>query len=208
MHEHIIITSMLFIGIAGASSSGKTTLGKKIQDLLGKDNCFVISQDNFYKKVPDNVNPNDYNFDDPSAIDFVKMKTCIENMIKHNTAELPYYDFTKHAPSHNRTIHFSGNCIILEGIFSLLDEELIKQMNLKIYVDTDLDICLTRRLKRDVEKRGRTMDSVLTQYERFVKPAYHKFIVFEKQNSDIVIPNGGENVIALDIIKKFIFSFL
>lgn len=199
---------MLFIGIAGASSSGKTTLGKKIQDLLGKENCFVISQDNFYKPVPDDVNVENYNFDEPEAIDFMRMKGFIENMQNNKPCTLPYYNFTQHNVSHNREINFNGNCIILEGIFSLLDDELRNKMNLKIYVDTDLDICLTRRLKRDVEKRGRTMLSVLSQYERFVKPCYHKYIVFEKQNCDIVVPNGGQNIIALDMIKKYIFSLL
>lgn len=198
---------MLFIGITGASSSGKTTLGKKIQELLGSENCFVISQDNFYMSIPKDVEPQDYNFDEPSSIDFDKMREFIYNILQHKPGTLPYYNFTQHKTSHNRIINFTGSCIILEGIFSLLDDKLNEKMNLKIYVDTDLDICLTRRLKRDVVKRGRTMMSVLSQYERFVKPAYHKYIVFEKQKSDIIIPNGGENVIALDMIKKYIFSF-
>lgn len=199
---------MLFIGIAGASSSGKTTLGKKIQELLGKENCFVISQDNFYKGLPNDVIIDEYNFDHPEAIDFAKMKKFINDILVNKTAKLPYYDFTQHKSTHNRIINFTGNCIILEGIFSLLDDELCNKMNLKIYVDTDLDICLTRRLKRDIEKRGRTLSSVLLQYEKFVKPAYHKYIIFEKQKSDIVIPNGGENMIANDMIKKYIFSLL
>jgi uridine kinase len=199
---------MLFIGITGASSSGKTTLGKKIQDLLGKSNCFVISQDNFYKGLPNNFDSNLYNFDHPDAIDFDLLYNFILKLNNHEEALLPYYDFSQHKISYYRTINFTGKCIILEGIFSLLDNRIKNLMSLKIFVDTDLDICLIRRLKRDTIKRNRTMDYVLNQYENFVKPSYYKFIVTEKQYCDIIIPNGGENIIAIDMIKKYIFSFI
>jgi uridine kinase len=199
---------MFFIGIAGASSSGKTTLGKKIQEILGKTNCFIISQDNFYKGLPQGENAQDYNFDHPDAIDFESLKTFLSKIMNHNPCKLPYYDFTQHKVSHYRDIDFAGKCIILEGIFSLYDTEIREKMNLKVFVDTDLDVCLIRRIKRDTEERGRTLDSIITQYERFVKPSYYKYITFEKQNCDIVIPHGGENIIAIDIIKNYIFSLL
>ena len=197
---------MLFIGITGASSSGKTTLGKKIQEIMGKDNCFIVSQDNFYKGLPDGVIESEYNFDDPDAIDFDALYDFIVKIKNHQEAQLPYYDFTTHSISHYRTINFKGSCIILEGIFALINENIKKQMNMKIFVDTDLDTCLIRRLKRDTTKRGRTMESVLNQYEKFVKPCYYKYITFEKQKCDIIVPNGGENTIAIMMIKNYIFS--
>jgi uridine kinase len=197
---------MLFIGITGASSSGKTTLGKKIQEIMGKDNCFIVSQDNFYKGLPDNTNIDNYNFDEPEAIDFDELYKFISKIMNNEEADLPYYDFSCHKVSHIRKIKFRGKCIILEGIFALIDERIKKQMNLKIFVDTDLDTCLIRRLKRDTTKRSRTMDSVLTQYEKYVKPCYYKYITFEKQNCDIVIPSGGENIIAITMIKNYIFD--
>lgn len=199
---------MFFIGIAGASSSGKTTLGKKIQEILGKENSFIISQDNFYKGLPRGENPNDYNFDHPSAIDFESLKIFLSKIMDHEKCELPYYDFTQHKVSHFRNINFTGKCIILEGIFSLYESEIREKMNLKLFVDTDLDVCLIRRIKRDTNERGRTLESIISQYQKFVKPSYYKYITFEKQNCDIVIPHGGDNIIAIDIIKNYIFSLL
>ncbi len=195
---------MFFIGIAGASSSGKTTLGKKIQEILGKDNCFIVSQDNFYKGLPENEDCSNYNFDDPTAINFPMLKDFLSKIITQKPCKLPYYDFTNHKISHYRDIYFTGKCIILEGIFSFYDIEIRNKMNLKLFVDTDLDICLIRRIKRDTNERGRTLDSIITQYQRFVKPSYYKYITFEKQYSDIIIPNGGENIIAINMIKKYI----
>jgi uridine kinase len=197
---------MLFIGITGASSSGKTTLGKKIQDILGKENCFIVSQDNFYKGLPDGANELEYNFDDPDAIDFNKLYIFLKKIKNNEEAELPYYDFSLHKVSHYRNIQFNGKCIILEGIFSLINEKIKNEMNLKIFIDTDLDTCLIRRLRRDTFKRGRTMESVLNQYEKFVKPCYYKYITFEKNKCDIIIPNGGDNIIALNMIKNYIIN--
>ena len=197
---------MLFIGITGASSSGKTTLGKKIQEIMGKENCFIVSQDNFYKGLPEGIIESEYNFDDPEAIDFDALYDFIIKIKNHEEAQLPYYDFASHKVSHYRTINFKGKCIILEGIFSLIYDKIKKQMNLKIFVDTDLDTCLIRRIRRDTTKRGRTLESILTQYEKFVKPCYYKYITFEKQKCDIIVPNGGENAIAILMIKNYIFS--
>lgn len=199
---------MLFIGICGASSSGKTTLGKKIQELLGKEKCFLISQDNFYKPLPETEDATTYNFDNPHAIDFTKLKQFISKIMKREECQLPYYDFNNHKVTHNRDINFSGCCVILEGIFSLYDADIREIMNLKLFVDTDLDICLIRRIKRDTLERGRSIESILSQYIQFVKPSFYKYIVEQKQHSDIIIPNGGENVIANDMIKKYIFSVL
>jgi uridine kinase len=197
---------MFFIGVSGASSSGKTTLSRKIMDLFGEEECYVISQDNFYKNISPGTDTSDYNFDCPEAIDFISLKSCINNMLQHKRVKIPQYDFSKHTATYCKDINFKGKCLILEGIFSLLDDDIKDKMDLKIFVDTDLDICLTRRLLRDVEKRGRTMMSVLNQYKKFVKPSYYKYIIFEKQQSDIIIPNGGENLIALNIINQYINS--
>lgn len=197
---------MLFISIAGSSSSGKTTLSKKIQDFLGKDNCFILQMDNYYKSLNSDVDFKNYNFDVPEAFnlhELINSITCLKNQKPFN---LPQYNFKTHKVDKYLQTEFYGKCVILEGIFALHSEVINKLCNIKIFVDTDLDICLLRRVKRDVHERGRTIDSILEQYEKFVKPSYYKYIMPQKQLADIIIPNGGENMIALNIIYNFINS--
>ena len=192
------------ISITGASSSGKTTIARKIAKEIGKEKCYVLSQDNFYKSVPEDIDPITYNFDDPKAIDFdalIKVLTALKN---GTYAEIPNYCFKTHKRTGYSTIDFNGSCIILEGILTMCSISIIEMMDMKIFVDTDLDVCLMRRIKRDIGERGRDLDSVLKQYELFVKPAYHKYISTFRHKCDLVIPNHIENLCAFDVLKSYI----
>ena len=191
------------IGVTGASASGKTTVCEKIIHGLGDQRCVLISLDWFYRGLPDNVNPPDYNFDHPNAFDYEALRETLEEMKLRKRVSVPKYDFTKH----KRLADFSeevdaADVIIVEGILTFYDKRIRDMLHMKIFVDEDPDICLVRRITRDVAKRGRTVDSVLAQYTRFVKPSFEEYILPTKRYSDIVVPRGGENLVAIDLIIK------
>ena len=194
------------ISITGASSSGKTTIANKIAEQVGSEKCFVLSQDNFYKSVPDDVDPSTYNFDDPKAIDFQALIKVLTSLKNGTYTEIPNYCFKTHKRTGYSTIDFKGYCIILEGILTMCSITIVEMMDMKIFVDTDLDVCLMRRIKRDIGERGRDLNSVLLQYKTFVKPAYHKYISSFKHKCNIIIPNHIENECAFDVLKSYVVN--
>lgn len=198
--------NMYMISITGASSSGKTTIANKIAEEVGKEKCYVLSQDNFYKSIPEGVDSATYNFDDPKAIDFdalIKVLTALKN---RTYAEIPNYCFKTHKRTGYSMIDFTGSVIILEGILTMCSISIIEMMDMKIFVDTDLDVCLMRRIRRDIGERGRDLNSVLQQYKQFVKPAYHKYISNFKHKCDLIIPNHIENQCAFDVLKSYVVN--
>lgn len=195
---------ILVIAIAGPSSSGKTTLSDKIQQQLGKHNCFILHMDNYYKSLDPTTDFSNYNFDSPEAFNILELQNNIRALKTRKPFYLPQYNFSSHSVENYIQTEFFGKCIIIDGIFALHFEELSSIADIKLFIDTDLDTCLMRRIKRDVKERGRSIDSILEQYERFVKPAYYKYIIQQRRNADIIIPNGGENIIALELIQNFI----
>ena len=197
---------MLFIGICGPSSSGKTTIAKNISKLVGEENCLIVSQDNFYKGLKYNDDPANYNFDSPDAIDFDLMRETLKKCKNEPIIKMPIYNFTTHAVDKYVDIENTFKIIIFEGIFGLYDEIIREMMDIKIFIRTDLDICLLRRIKRDTTERGRSIESIMNQYIKFVKPSFHQYIVPQKEKADIIIPNGGENILAISIIEEFIKS--
>lgn len=197
---------MLFIGVCGASSSGKTTISKKISELIGEEKCLIISQDNFYKGLKFNETADTYNFDNPNAIDFDLMRETLKKCKNQDKIQMPIYDFTKHCLDKFVTIQNTFKIIIFEGIFAFYDETIRKMMDIKIFIRTDLDVCLLRRINRDIKERGRTLESIMHQYITFVKPSFHQFIAPQKEKADIIIPNSGENIMAISIIEEFIKS--
>ena len=193
--------TILVIGIAGGTGSGKTTLMKNIVERFGGV-VTVISHDNYYKRRDDMPYEErcKLNYDEPAAFDTELMVKHL-NLLRHgHEIDCPVYDFTVHNRS-EETIHLvPKNVIIVEGIMIFENKALRDLMDIRIFVDTDADVRLCRRIKRDVNKRGRTLESVLTQYQQTVKPMHEQYVEPSKKYADIVVPEGGKNPVALDMI--------
>ena len=193
--------NILVIGIAGGTGSGKTTLMKNLISRFG-DVVTVISHDNYYKRHDDIPYEErcKLNYDEPSAFDTSLMVYHLDQLRHGYAIECPVYDFTVHNRS-SETIHIvPKKVIIVEGILIFENEELRNLMDIRIFVDTDADIRLCRRIKRDVNKRGRTLESVLEQYQQTVKPMHEQYVEPSKKYAHIVVPEGGKNLVALDMI--------
>ena len=191
----------LVIGIAGGTGSGKTTLMKNIIQRFG-DVVTVISHDNYYRRHDELTYEERclLNYDEPAAFETELMTAHLDQLRQGNAIECPVYDFTVHNRSDETVTIVPKKVILVEGILIFADKALRNLMDIKIFVDTDADIRLCRRIKRDVNKRGRTLESVLTQYQTTVKPMHEKYVEPSKRYADLVVPEGGKNVIALDMI--------
>ena len=191
----------LVIGIAGGSGSGKTTLMKNIVAQFG-DIVTVISHDNYYKRRDDLSYEErcTVNYDEPDAFDTSLMVYQLGQLIRGQTIECPTYDFTVHNRSNETVTVYPRQVIIVEGILIFENKDLRDLMDIRIFVDTDADIRLCRRIKRDVNKRGRTLESVLQQYQQTVKPMHEKYVEPSKKYANLVVPEGGKNAVALDMI--------
>jgi len=193
--------NILVIGIAGGSGSGKTTLMKNLIQHFG-DVITVLSHDNYYKRRDELTYEERclLNYDEPDAFDTSLMVYQLDQLRHGQSIECPVYDFTIHNRS-NETIRLVPQpVIIVEGILIFENQPLRELMDIRIFVDTDADVRLCRRIKRDVNKRGRTLESVLLQYQNTVKPMHEKYVEPSKKFADIVVPEGGKNLVALDMI--------
>ena len=193
--------NILVIGIAGGTGSGKTTLMNNIIKTFGGD-ITVLSHDNYYRRL-DHLPLEErakVNYDEPAALETELMVTHLEALRSGFEVDCPVYDFSQHNRSNETTRIIPQRVIIVEGILIFADEALRDLMDIKIFVDTDADVRLCRRIKRDVQKRGRTLDSVITQYQTTVKPMHEKYVEPSKKYADLVVPEGGKNQIALDMI--------
>ena len=192
---------ILTIGIAGGTGSGKTTLMKNIVSRFG-DDVTVISHDNYYKRRDDLTYEErcGINYDEPAAFDTDLMIEHLARLRRGETIQCPVYDFTVHNRSDETLTIVPKRVIIVEGILIFADKGLLDLMDIKIFVDTDTDVRLCRRIKRDVNKRGRTLESVLTQYLTTVKPMHEMYVEPSKKYADLVVPEGGKNYVALDMI--------
>jgi len=198
------------IGIAGGTGSGKTLVANRISEALGDRQVVVIRQDHYYKDLSDLPYEEraKRNFDHPDAFDSRLLCAHVRVLLEGGTIAQPNYDFTKHIRL-PETTHLGGHPIILiEGIMALGDEELRSMMDIKVYVDTDSDIRLMRRIRRDVAERGRTLESVLEQYERSVRPMHLQFVEPTKRYADIILPEGGYNRVAIDLLRTKIIEIL
>lgn len=192
----------IIIGISGPSASGKTLLAKNLLKELGSNEVTVISEDSYYKNQSHLTlqERSKTNYDHPNAFDHELMIDHLGLLQKGIDVNIPTYDFSKHSRL-TETRHIPKHrIIILEGILLLVEEKLRELMDIRIFVDTPLDICLIRRMKRDIQQRGRSLDSVLEQYHTTVRPMYFQFIEPSKRHADIIVPRGGENRIAIDMI--------
>ena len=192
---------ILVIGIAGGTGSGKTTLMKNLIARFG-DVVTVLSHDNYYKRHDELTYEErcQLNYDEPDAMETDLMVRHLEALKNWQAIDCPVYDFSVHNRSEETVRVVPRKVIIVEGILIFADEALRDLMDIKIFVDTDADVRLCRRIKRDVNKRGRTLESVLTQYQTTVKPMHEKYVAPSKKYANLVVPEGGKNFVALDMI--------
>ena len=200
---------ILVIGIAGGSGSGKTTLLKNIIETFGPS-ITVISHDNYYKRHDEMTYEErcKLNYDEPAALETDLMVRQLDQLRRGESVECPVYDFTVHNRSDETITIHPEKVILVEGILIFENKELRDLMDIKIFVDTDADIRICRRIKRDVNKRGRSLESVITQYQQTVKPMHEKYVEPSKKYADIVVPEGGKNLVALAMIQGYISRYL
>lgn len=198
----------LIIGIAGGSGSGKTTVTDKIITSLDEDKIAVIQHDSYYKDIShyDGSDPTTINFDHPDSLETSLLIEDIRKFKKGEIIEQPIYNFTTHSRMEERRIILPRDFLIIEGILIYAEKELRDLMDIKIFVDTDDDERLIRRLQRDIVERGRSLDSVINQYIATVKPMHLEFVEPSKRWADIIIPKGGENKVAIDMVVSKIRS--
>lgn len=203
------MAQVLVIGIAGGSGSGKTTLMKNIISRFGQD-IAVISHDNYYNRHDDLPFEErcKLNYDEPAAFETSLMVRQLEQLRQGQAIDCPVYDFTVHNRSEEVIRIAPKSVIVVEGILIFENKALRDKMDIKIFVDTDADIRLCRRIKRDVNKRGRTLESVLTQYQTTVKPMHDQYVEPSKRYADLIVLEGGKNLVALDMIMNRIAQHL
>ncbi len=192
---------ILVIGIAGGTGSGKTTLMKRIIEKF-EGQITVISHDNYYKRHDELTYEERclLNYDEPAALETDLMAAHLDQLRHGEAIDCPVYDFTTHNRS-DETIHIvPKKVIIVEGILIFENQPLRDLMDIRIFVDTDADVRLCRRIKRDVNKRGRTLESVLSQYQDTVKPMHEKYVEPSKKYANVIVPEGGKNLVALEMI--------
>ncbi|WP_288658258.1 uridine kinase [uncultured Limosilactobacillus sp.] len=200
----------IIIGVTGGSGSGKTTVSKAIYNQLHGQAIQIITQDTYYNDQDDMTmaERKAVNYDHPLAFDTDLLIEQLADLRNNKAIEMPVYDYTQYTRS-AETVHVEPqDVIILEGILILDDERLRELMDIKVYVDTDDDIRIIRRIKRDMAERGRTLDSVINQYLATVKPMYHQFVEPTKRYADIIVPEGGENRVAIDILTTKVRDIL
>ena len=197
--------NILVIGIAGGSGSGKTTLMNNIVSRFTED-ITVLSHDSYYRRHDEMTYEErcQLNYDEPAALETELMVRHLDSLRNGEAIDCPVYDFTVHNRSDATQRIEPSRIIIVEGILIFENEALRDLMDIRIFVDTDADIRLCRRVKRDVNKRGRSLESVLTQYQQTVKPMYEKYVEPSKKYAHILVPEGGKNTIA----QEFIISLL
>ncbi len=196
-----MIDKVMIIGIAGGSGSGKTTLAENIAAHFG-ERISLLRHDDYYKSqrdIPENERAN-MNYDHPDAFDTELLIEHLDALRQGKAVDCPIYDYSIHDRSRDIRRVEPARVIILEGILIFENRELAKRLDMKIYVDTDPDVRILRRIVRDVKKRGRTLESVIAQYLSTVKPMHEAFVEPSKKHADIIVPEGGKNPVAYGIL--------
>jgi uridine kinase len=200
----------VIIGIAGGSGSGKTTVLRRIVGALDSDQIAVLDHDAYYKDLshlpPDERSS--FNFDHPDALETDLMRDHLEELVDGEPVEKPVYNFTTHTRTDETETVEPCSVIILEGILILAESILEEVMDIKIYVDAADDIRLMRRIRRDIQERDRSIEGVLKQYERTVRPMHLEFVEPSKRNADVIIPRGGHNHVAIEMVLARIKTLL
>ena len=200
---------ILTIGIAGGTGSGKTTITRRIIREFG-DNVAILHHDSYYKAHDDMSyeERTKLNYDHPNAFDTDLMVEHIRALKRGETVQCPVYDFTVHNRSSKTTEVRPGRVLVVEGILIFADPQVCNELDIKLFVDTDADVRILRRIIRDVRDRGRSLESVVNQYLSTVKPMHERFVEPSKRNADLIIPEGGKNAVAMDMVMERIRSFL
>ena len=200
---------VMVIGIAGGTGSGKTTITKRLMERF-KDDVSVIYHDNYYKAHHHMTYEEraKLNYDHPDAFETELLVEAVKELKRGNSVQCPVYDYTIHDRSDKTVTIKPAKVIIVEGILIFQCKELCRQMDIKIYVDTDADVRILRRIVRDVRDRGRSLESVVNQYLTTVKPMHEQFVEPSKRNADIIIPEGGHNHVALEMVMERVRAHL
>ncbi|GAB1601637.1 uridine-cytidine kinase-like 1 [Argonauta hians] len=200
------------IGLCGGSSCGKTTVANKIIEALKVPWVSVLSMDSFYKALNEEESAlaakNEYNFDHPDAFDLDLLYQTLKRLKKGKNVEVPVYDFTTHSRKNVTTTLYGANVVVFEGIMAFVNKKIRDLCDMKIFVDTDSDECLARRLRRDIAERGRDMHGILKLYNKFVKPSFDYYIAPTMSYADIIVPHGGQNNVAINLIVLHVHNEL
>ncbi len=200
----------LVIGVAGGSGSGKTTVANVVLQRVGADRIVFLPHDAYYRELtglPENQRK-EVNFDHPDSLETEMLISHINDLLNWKPVEIPVYDFTTHSRTGQTILVQPKHVILIEGILIFAIPELRKLMDVKIFVDTDADIRFIRRLQRDITERGRSTESVINQYYRTVRPMHLEFVEPSKRYADVIIPEGGLNIVAMDMVIARIESLL
>ncbi|MEE6673590.1 uridine kinase [Pediococcus acidilactici] len=194
--------SPIIIGVTGGSGSGKTTVSKKILEQLDGHSISIIQQDSYYKDQAGMTmeERRAVNYDHPLAFDSDLLYKHLKMLKQRQAIDVPVYDYTISTRSSEVIHQEPTDVIILEGILILSDERIRDMLDIKVYVDTDDDIRIIRRIERDTQERGRSLESIITQYLTGVKPMYYQFIEPTKRYADLIVPEGGQNSVAIDLL--------
>jgi len=201
---------MIIIGIAGGSGSGKTTVVKKIIKKFPKGSVAIVSQDAYYKDTS-HLTPEQikfHNFDHPDAIEFDLLVKHLDELKAENPIEMPHYDYVTTSRLKEVTIIHPQKVIIVEGILIFTQPEILKRLDIKVFVDAEADDRVMRIMRRDTQERGRTFPEAMEHYEKKVKLMHAQFIEPSKRFADIIIPEGGQNHVAIDILGQYVQSCL
>lgn len=204
-----LMGDVITIGIAGGTGSGKTTITRKLMQRFGGD-VSVVYHDNYYKAHHDMPLEDraKLNYDHPNSFDTDMLVEDLKKLRRGETIQCPVYDYSIHDRVAKTVTVKPARVIIVEGILIFQSRELCEQMDIKIYVDTDADVRILRRITRDVRDRGRSLDSVINQYLTTVKPMHEQFVEPSKRNADIIIPEGGQNKVAMDMVIERVQAHL
>jgi uridine kinase len=198
------------IGVAGGTASGKTTVSAAILERVGEEHIAYLKHDSYYKELADIPHPpgEPINFDHPDSLETPLLIRHIQQLKQWQAAEVPIYDFTTNARTGEYQLIQSQPIILVEGILIFSEPELRKLFDVRIFVDTDADIRFIRRLKRDTTERARTVESVIEQYLNSVRPMHLDFVEPSKRYADVIIPEGGKNLVAIEMVAARIRSML
>ncbi|XP_048377878.1 uridine-cytidine kinase 2-A-like isoform X1 [Stegostoma tigrinum] len=207
------------IAVSGGTASGKSSVCQKIVELLGQNKVdqqqrqvVILSQDSFYKVLTAEqkakASKGQYNFDHPDAFDNELILHTLKDIINGKTVSIPVYDFIKHSRKSEMVKVYPADVVLFEGILVFYSQEIRDLFQMKLFVDTDADTRLSRRVLRDINERGRDLEQILTQYTTFVKPAFEEFCLPTKKYADVIIPRGVENLVAINLIVQHIQDIL
>jgi uridine kinase len=208
--EALGVANPVVLGVAGGTGSGKTSVARAILRAVGRDRLAFLAEDSYYRDVVwgSEHQLHSYNFDHPSAIDTPLLVEHLRELRGGRVAQVPVYDFVHHRRTAEHVRVEPRPVVLVEGILLFVDPELRGLLDFKIYVDTDPDVRLVRRLRRDIAERGRTMEDVLRQYLTTVRPMHLEFVEPSKRWADVIVPEGGENRVALEMVAARVEQLL